>query len=51
MERSQWAELSSAEPAILVKSLGKYFLVQVKEFPAGQVNDKLYEARGEEIMF
>ena len=38
MERFQWAELGSAEPAILVKSLGKYFLVQVKEFPAGQVS-------------
>ena len=47
MERSQWAELRSAEPAILVKSLGKYFLVQVKEFPAGQVSDKVYEARRE----
>ena len=51
MERFLGAELGSTKPAILVKSLGKYFLVQVKEFPAGQVNDKLYEAGGEEIMF
>ena len=46
MERFQWAELGSVEPAILVKSLGKYFLVQVKEFPGGQVSDKVYEEGG-----
>ena len=50
MERFQWAELGSVEPAILVKSLGKYVLVQVKEFPAGQVGDKVYEWGGSIVL-
>ena len=50
MERFQWAELGSVEPAILVKSLGKYVLVQVKEFPAGQVSDKVYEWGGSIVL-
>ena len=50
MERFQWAQLGSTKPAILVKSLGKYFLVQVKEFPAGQASDKVYMRR-EEALF
>lgn len=52
MERFQWAELGSTEPAILVKSLGKYFLVQVKEFPAGQVSQwqSMYEEGGSIVL-
>ena len=50
MERFQWAQLGSTKPAILVKSLGKYFLVQVKEFPAGQASDKVYEEGGNIVL-
>ena len=50
MERFEWAELGSTKPAILIKSLGKYFLVQVKEFPAGQANDKVYEEGGNSVL-
>ena len=34
----------------MVKSLGKYVLVQVKEFPAGQANDKVYEEGGNIVL-
>ena len=50
MERFLGAELGSTKPAILVKSLGKYVLVQVKEFPAGQASDKVYEEGGNIVL-
>ena len=50
MERFLGADLGSTKPAILVKSLGKYVLVQVKEFPAGQANDKVYEEGGNIVL-